>query len=76
MIKREQVLEFLRLKQETDGGFTGTDITDLAEILGVTPRGLRWRISNWIKTDKEFSQFIYLGKEKPSLTLFEFFKRP
>ncbi len=41
MIKREQVLEFLRLKQETDGGFTGTDLSDLAEILGVTPRGLR-----------------------------------
>jgi AcrR family transcriptional regulator len=60
MIKRKIVLEFLRLKQETDGGFTGTDLTDLAEILGVTPRGLRWRISNWIKTDKEFSQFIYL----------------
>jgi hypothetical protein len=74
MIKRKIVLEFLRLKQETDGGFTGTDLTDLAEILGVTPRGLRWRISNWIKTDKEFSQFIYLGKEKPPITLFEFFK--
>ena len=27
-----------------------------------------------IKTDKEFSQFIYLGKEKPPITLFEFFK--
>ncbi len=69
MIKRVQVLEFLRLKQETDGGFTGTDLSDLAEILGVTPRGLRWRISKWIKTDKEFSHFIYLGKEKPSITL-------
>ncbi|MDP3104023.1 MAG: hypothetical protein Q8M95_05385, partial [Candidatus Methanoperedens sp.] len=74
MIKRKIVLEFLRLKQETEGGFTGTDLTDLAEILGVTPRGLRWRISNWIKSDNEFSQFIYLGKEKPPITLFEFFK--
>ena len=74
MIKREQVLEFLRARQEMEGGFTGTDLTDLAEILGVTSRGLRWRISNWIKTDKEFSQFVYLGKEKPPITLFEFFK--
>ncbi|MCE8425669.1 MAG: hypothetical protein J5U17_07825 [Candidatus Methanoperedens sp.] len=74
MIKREQVLEFLRLMQETDGGFTGTDLSDLAEILGVTSRGLRWRLSNWMKTDKEFSQFIYLGKEKHPITLFEFFK--
>jgi len=31
MIKREQILEFLRLKQESDGGFTGTDLTDLAK---------------------------------------------
>jgi len=74
MIKREQVLQFLRLKQKSEGGFTGKDLTDLAELLGVTPRGLRWRLSNWIKTDKEFSQFIYLGKERPSLTLSEFFK--
>ncbi len=74
MIKREQVLEFLRIKQESNGGYAGTDLTDLAEILDVTPRGLRWRISNWVKTDKEFSKFIYLGKEKPSITLTEFFK--
>ena len=40
MIKREQVLEFLRLKQETDGGFNGTDLTDLAEILGITPHAM------------------------------------
>jgi hypothetical protein len=32
MIKREQVLEFLRARQEMEGGFTGTDLTDLAEI--------------------------------------------
>lgn len=70
MIKRKIVLEFLRLKQETEGGFTGTDLTDLAEILGVTPRGLRWRISNWIKSDNEFSQFIYLGKRKASYNPF------
>ena len=40
----------------------------------VTPQGLRKRLSTWIKKDKEFSQFIYLGKEKPPITLFEFFK--
>src|SRR3989337_1868460 len=74
MIKRAQVLEFLRLKQETTDGFTGTDLSDLTKILGVTVQGLRWRISKWIKTDKEFSHFIYLGKEKPSITLTEFFK--
>jgi len=74
MIHREQVLRFLQEKQETEGGYTGTDLTRLAEILQVTSRGLNKRISFWIKTDKEFKQLIYLGKEKPPITLFEFFK--
>jgi hypothetical protein len=74
MIYREQVLRFLQEKQETEGGYTGNDLTRLAELLHVTPQGLRKRLSTWIKTNKEFSQFIYLGKEKPPITLFEFFK--
>ena len=74
MINREQVLKFLQEKQENEGGYTGNDITKLAELLHVTSRGLRKRLSFWIKTDKEFSQFTYLGKEKPSVTLSEFFK--
>jgi hypothetical protein len=74
MIFREQVLRFLQKRQETEGGYTGNDLTNLAELLHVTPQGLRKRLSTWIKKDKEFSQFIYLGKEKPPITLFEFFK--
>jgi len=74
MIHREQVLRFLQQKQETEGGYSGTDLTRLAEVLQVTSRGLKKRISSWIRTDKEFSKFIYLGKEKPPITLFEFFK--
>jgi len=74
MIHREQVIRFLQEKQEIEGGYTGTDLTKLAEILQITSRGLNKRISFWKKTDKEFSQFIYLGKEKPPITLFEFFK--
>ncbi len=74
MIYREQVLKFLYEKQETEGGYTGNDLTKLAELLQVTSRGLRKRLSFWIKTDKQFSKFIYLGKEKPTVTLYEFFK--
>ncbi len=74
MIKRDYVLKFLRYKQESEGGYIGNDLTELAELLGVSPQGLRVRLSNWIKSDKEFSQFIYLGKEKPSITLAEFFE--
>lgn len=74
MIYREQVLKFLQEKQENEGGYTGNDITKLAELLQVTSRGLRKRLSFWIKTDKQFSQFTYLGKEKPTVTLSEFFK--
>ena len=74
MISRERVLIFLREKQESDGGYSGNDLTKLAELLMVTPFGLRRRLSFWIRTDNEFSKFIYFGKEKPPITLFEFFK--
>ncbi|GFO96667.1 putative uncharacterized protein, partial [groundwater metagenome] len=74
MISREQVLIFLGEKQESEGGYTGNDLTELAKLIKVTPFGLRRRLANWIKTYKEFSQFTYLGKEKPSVTLSEFFK--
>ncbi|MCG7848607.1 MAG: hypothetical protein MIO93_05435, partial [ANME-2 cluster archaeon] len=74
MITQKQVFEFLLEKQEINGGYTGNDLTVLAEQLNVTSRGIRKRLSIWVKNNKEFSQFIYLGKEKPSITLFEFFK--
>ena len=40
MISRERVLIFLREKQESDGGYSGNDLTKLAELLMVTPFGL------------------------------------
>jgi len=49
-------------------------LTKLAEVLQVTSRGLNKRISFWLKMNREYSKFIYLGKEKPPITLFEFFK--
>jgi hypothetical protein len=72
MIPREQVLMYLQGKQESCGGYSGNDITELAEFLNVTSQGLNRRLAYWIKNDIEFSSFIYLGKEKPSITLLEF----
>jgi hypothetical protein len=72
MIPREQVLTYLQGKQESCGGYTGNDITELAEFLNVTSQGLNRRLAYWVQKDKEFKQLIYLGKEKPSITLTEF----
>ena len=68
------MLELLRQKQDFSGGYTGDDVVEIAMLLGVTSRGLRRRLNVWINTDDDFQQFIYLGKKKPSMTLFEFFK--
>lgn len=65
MIKQEQVIEFLRQKQESEGGYTGEDLTELAELLGVSPRGMRMRISYWIKTDKSSPNLYILEKKNP-----------
>jgi len=64
MIYREQAMRFLQEKQEKNGGYTGNDLTALAELLNVTPQGLRKRLSTWIKTDKDFSKFISVVYKK------------
>ena len=69
MISRERVLIFLREKQESDGGYSGNDLTKLAELLMVTPFGLRRRLSFWIKTTKSSPNSYILGK-KSLLSLF------
>ncbi len=35
-IKRDIVLSYLREKQERTGGYTGTDLVELAKLLSVT----------------------------------------
>jgi len=65
MIPREQVLIYLQGKQDAYGGYTGNDITELAEFLNVTSQGLNRRLAYWINNDKEFKQLIYLGKKNP-----------
>ncbi len=74
MIYREQVLRFLQEKQETEGGYTGTDLTKLAKIFQVTSRGLKKRISFWIKTDKEFSKIHISLKRKTANYSFRVFQ--
>ncbi len=55
MIRLEHVLKFLQWKQESEGGYTGDDLTELAN-------------------DMKFAGLVYLGKEKTSITLAEFFE--
>jgi hypothetical protein len=42
MIPREQVLTYLHGKQVAYGGYTGNDITKLAEFLNVTSQGVNY----------------------------------
>ena len=72
MISREFVFNHLKEKQDSIGGYTSDDIVEIANILEVTPRGLRRQLNNWINTFDGFKQFTYLGKKRPSITLFEF----
>ncbi len=44
MIDRDYVLKFLQNKQEVEGGYTGNEFTELAELSGVTSRGVRKRV--------------------------------
>ncbi len=73
-INRDIVLHYLKEKQEKYGGYFGTDLSDLAEKIGVSSRGLRRHLSKWIKNIKDFSNLIYLGKRRPPITHNEFFQ--
>jgi hypothetical protein len=71
-IKRDFVLFYLREKQERAGGYTGTDLVELAKLLGVTYMAVLKSVSKWVKEDPTFANFIYLGRYPPSITPDEF----
>ncbi len=73
-INRDYVFHYLKEKQGKYGGYFGTDVSNLAEKIGVSSRGLRRHLSKWIKNIKDFSNLIYLGKRQPSITHNEFLK--
>ena len=63
-IQKDHVLSYLNDIQEKDGGYFGTDISILAERLGVTRFGLQKRISFWKKNDHAFRNLVYLGRNR------------
>ena len=71
-LDREFVLTYLKGKQIWQGGYYGTDLSDLAKVMNVTYRAVRMRITKWIKEEPDFFNLIYLGKSPPSITLDEF----
>lgn len=71
-IKHDRVLIYLREKQEKAGGYTGTDLVEFAEELGVTYMAIWKRVSKWVKEDPAFANLTYLGRYRPSITLNEF----
>jgi len=71
-LDREFVLIYLNGKQIGQGGYYGTDLSDLAKVMNVTYRAVRMRITKWIKEEPDFFNLIYLGKSPPSITLDEF----
>jgi len=52
MIERDYVLKFLQNKQEVEGGYTGNDLTELAELFGVTSRGVSSGVSRTLRLSK------------------------
>jgi hypothetical protein len=71
-VDRVFVLSYLKEKQIEQGGYYGSDLSDLAKLMKVTYRAVRMRLTKWIKEDPDFFNLIYLGKSLPSITLDEF----
>jgi hypothetical protein len=65
MIQREQVLTYLQGKQEAYGGYTGNNITELAEFLNVTSQGLNDDLHIGFKMTKSFQALSILEKKNP-----------
>ena len=71
-IQKDCVFLYLKNIQKKGYGYYGTDISNLAGELGVTWHGLQKRISFWKKKDPLFKNFVYLGRNRPLITLNEF----
>ena len=71
-IDKESFLSHLSVLQRAQGGYTGTDLSTIANGFGVTPRGLRKQLSYWRKHDARFACFTYLGQRRQSITLNEY----
>jgi hypothetical protein len=66
-IKWDCVLSYLQEKEERSGGYTGTDLVELAEVLGVTYMAIWKRVSKWVKEDQAFANLTYLGRYRPTI---------
>jgi hypothetical protein len=71
-VDRVFVLSYLKEKQIAQGGYYGSDLSNLAKVMKVTYRAVRMRLTKGIKEDPDFFNLIYLGKPPPSITLDEF----
>ena len=71
-IQKDCVFLYLKNIQKKGYGYYGTDISNLAGELDVTWHGLQKRISFWKKKDPLFKNFVYLGRNRPLITLNEF----
>ena len=70
-VDRVFVLSHLKEKQIEQGGYYGSELSDLAKVMKVTYRAVRMRLTKWIKEDPDFFNLIYLGKSLPSIALDE-----
>ncbi len=66
-VNRDVVLAYFRELEETNGGYYGTDVINLAEKLSITWHGLK----KWLRGDAAFKGLHYLGQHKPTITLGE-----
>lgn len=72
-INRDEVFDFLKQKQDEISGYTGRDITELANELFVTRVGLKKRIDHWTQIDQNFAKLKYLGQHPTTTTLEDLF---
>lgn len=71
-IDKDFVFSQLTELQHEGGGYFGSDITDLAQQIGVTPFGLRKQITRWTRAEPHRWNFTRIGKSRPTITLEEF----
>ena len=68
-ISSDDILSFLREQQARRGGFTGSDMAELARQRSINPEALSKRILRLVGKDPSFQGLRYLGQRAPALTL-------
>lgn len=68
-LNKEEIYNYLFFCQRRFGGYTGSNLSDIAKISGYNRKTVKLNVEKWIKTDSRFKGLRYIGQHSVSITI-------